>query len=564
MTNQDRPWIKSYDEWVEPDLTVPDVTYVELVEEGIRQFPDRPAFRFMGTTLRFRDLDDYSRRFAHFLAEAGCRQGDVVGINLPNSPQYLLAHAGVLRAGCITTGVSPLLSAKEIAHQLRDSGARVLVTLDAIFEHRFMKIQDQVPELSHVVVTSIADFFPGLKRILGKALKKIPTGKVVPVPGKTVLRFMDVLRTHPPEGPEVSISPDDVCLIQYTGGTTGLPKGAELTHRNMVSNVHQLTNWVNAELGTGVFCSGAPFFHVAGLMVGMLSMAAGWTQVLIPDPRNTRHICKEIARYRPTHLFNVPSLYQLLLANPKFKTLDFSQVKMCCSGAAPFSAEPFRALEAVVGEGKVIEIYGLTETSPILTMNPLAGPIKLGSIGLPMPNTRIKLADLETGSTEVALGEEGEIIAQGPQVMKGYHNKPEETAHAIREFQGQRWFFTGDIAKMDEDGYVFIVDRAKDMIIVGGFKVFSKEAEETLYDHPCVEYCAFIGVPNPERPGSELVKAVIQVKPEYKDRDPKGLEQDIIAYCKENMAPYKVPKIIQFVDEMPLTAVGKVDKKALR
>ena len=564
MTNQDRRWIKSYDEWVDPDLKVPDVSYVELVADCVRQFPDQAAFHFMGTTLTFREVDDYSRRFAHFLAEAGCRPGDVVGVNLPNSPQYLLAHIGILRAGCITTGVSPLLSAKEIAHQLRDSGARVLVTLDAIFEHRFLKVKDQVPELSHVVVTSVADFFPGLKRVLGKALKKVPTGKVVPVSGKTVVRFMDVLRAHPPEAPEASISADDVCLIQYTGGTTGLPKGAELTHRNMVSNMHQLMNWVNAQPGSGMFCSGAPLFHVAGLMVGMLSVAMGWGQILIPDPRNTRHICKEIARYRPTHLFNVPSLYQLLLANPKFKTLDFSRVKMCCSGAAPLSAESFRGLEGVVGEGKVIEIYGLTETSPILTINPLAGPKKLGSIGLPMPATRIKLADLETGTTEVGVGEEGEIIAQGPQVMRGYHNKPEETAHALREFQGQRWFFTGDVAKMDEDGYVFIVDRAKDMIIVGGFKVFSKEAEETLYDHPCVEYCALVGVPNPDRPGSELVKVVIQAKPEYQERDPKELEQEIIAYCKENMAPYKVPKIIRFVDEMPLTAVGKVDKKALR
>jgi len=284
----------------------------------------------------------------------------------------------------------------------------------------------------------------------------------------------------------------------------------------------------------------------------------------VPDPRNVGHICKEIARYRPTHLFNVPSLYQLLLAEPAFKKLDLSQIQMCCSGAAPFSAEPFRELEAIVGDGKVVEIYGLTETSPILTTNPLAGPKKLGSIGLPMPRTQIKLVDIETGTREVGVNEEGELIARGPQVMKGYHNKPEETDHALREFEGERWFFTGDVARMDEDGYVFIVDRTKDMIIVGGFKVFSKEAEETLYDHPCVEYCAMVGVPNPERPGSELVKAVIQTKPEYKDRDPKGLEQDIVAYCKENMAPYKVPKTIVFVDEMPLTPVGKVDKKALR
>jgi acyl-CoA synthetase (AMP-forming)/AMP-acid ligase II len=254
----------------------------------------------------------------------------------------------------------------------------------------------------------------------------------------------------------------------------------------------------------------------------------------------------------------------MLMDNPKFRKLDFSPLAFCLSGASPFPVESIRALEAIVGAGKVVEVYGMTETSPLITCNPHLGQKKIGTVGLPLSNTRVKLADLETGILEVPIGGEGELIIQGPQVMKGYLNRPEETAHALREFQGEVWMHTGDVARMDEAGYFTLVDRAKDMLNVGGFKVFSREVEEKLYDHPAVDLCAIIGVPNPQRPGSELVKLVIQRSQASKDRQEETLKQEILDFARENLSPYKVPKIVEFVDSLPLTPVGKVDKKALR
>jgi acyl-CoA synthetase (AMP-forming)/AMP-acid ligase II len=253
----------------------------------------------------------------------------------------------------------------------------------------------------------------------------------------------------------------------------------------------------------------------------------------------------------------------MLLAEPAFKELDFTNLVSCMSGASPFPLESLRALEGLVGEGKIVEVYGMTEASPLLTSNPMTKH-KIGSVGVPIQSTLIKLVDLETGTEEVAPGEEGELIASGPQIMKGYRNKPEETAHALREFEGRLWMYTGDVAKMDEDGFFTIVDRAKDMLIVGGYKVFSREVEETLYEHPAVKFCAIVGLPNPDRPDSEIVKALIQLDEASENKDHDSLKKDIADFCTENMAPYKRPKQIVFVDELPLTAVGKVDKKALR
>ena len=565
MTTYDaKPWLKFYARDLPPELEIPAKTYADLLEEAMDGKPDSPALYFMNKTISCRQLMDLSSRFGAFLLANGCRPGDVVGINLPNLPQYVIALTGALRIGCAVTGISPLLTPKEMAYQINDSGAKCLVTLDAIFEKRVQQIRDQVPDLQYIVATSIGDWLPRLKRFLGKLLKKIPSGTIAPIPGKQVVSMQQVLSESPPHIEAVAVTPADTCLLQYTGGTTGLPKGTILTHRNIVTNIHQITNWVAFDGSREVMCSAFPLFHLAGLMVGMAMLANAIPQCLIPDPRNTKHICHEIETYRPTLLTNVPSLYAMLLEEPKFKTLDFSHCKACISGAAPFAVEAIQAFEAVVGKGKVVEVYGMTETSPILTMNPLEGLKKIGTVGIPVQSTRIKLVDVETGTREVPVGEEGELIANGPQVMQGYHNKPGETAHAIREFEGEKWLYTGDVARMDEDGYFAIADRVKDMLIVGGFKVFSREVEETLYQHPAVEMCAIVGMPNPDRPDSELVKAVIQKTAAAREQDDLQLEKEIIAYCRENMAPYKVPKILAFMETIPLTAVGKVDKKALR
>lgn len=564
MSYDEKPWLKHYDADVFPDIDIPEISVVDKFNAIVSEFPDTPALHFLGITVTYKELGELADRFAQALIQNGCKPVDVVGINLPNVPQYLIAHFGALKAGCASSGVSPLLTPREMAYQLNYCKAKALVTLDAIFQHRLKDIAAQLPDLKIVVATGILDFLPWIKRILGRFIKKVPHGEVTPIQGKMVLRFMEILKEYPAMDPRVNVTPDDYCLIQYTGGTTGIPKGTILTHRNIVANLSQVDHWLKPAIGDLVVLSGFPLFHLAGLILGGAAAFYGGTQVLIPNPRDAKHIVKEMAKYRPTYLFNVPSLYMILVDEPDFHRLDFSKLIFCVSGASPFPVESIRQLEAVIGEGKVLEAYGMTETSPAVTMNPAKGKKKIGSVGVPISNTRVRLVDLDTGAGQVPLGEEGELIVLGPQVMKGYLNKPQETAIALREHDGEVWLHTGDVARMDEDGYFSIVDRAKDMLSVGGFKVFSRELEEKLYEQPAIEFCAIIGVPNPKRPGSDTVKLVVQPKQEFKEKDPELLKADILAFARDNFAPYKIPKIIEFIDNMPLTPVGKVDKKALR
>jgi long-chain acyl-CoA synthetase len=564
MNYDDKPWLSSYDEGLGPEVKIPDISLVDRFNEILRKFPDKPAIHFLNTMLTYQTLMGHANRFARALLENGCGRGDVIAVNLPNIPQCLIAQVGGLKAGCATSGLSPLLTPREMAYQLNDCRAKALVTVDPIFEHRLLSISDQLPHLNVVFSTGVLDFLPRIKQILARVLKKVPFGRVTPLPGKKVIRFMDVLRSYSDQSPGVKVVPEDLCLVQYTGGTTGLPKGTMLTHRNMIANVTQIFEWIKPEEGRETGVSGFPFFHLAGLALGLVGLAAGTAQVLIPDPRNTKHIIKEIARYRPTILVNVPTLYMMLLDEPEFRKLDFSNLNFCLSGASPFPADKIRELESVIGTNKLIEVYGMTETSPIITMNPRRGKKKIGAVGLPVQSTRVRLMDLETGAQEVPMGEEGELIVQGPQVMKGYLNKPDETDIAIREIKGEKWLYTGDVARMDPDGYFTIVDRSKDMLNVGGYKVFSREVEEKLYEHPAIEHCAIIGVPNPDRPGTERVKLVVQLAQSSKGRNREDIQAEILAFSKENLSPYKVPKIIEFTEEIPLTPVGKVDKKALR
>jgi len=571
----DMPWLKHYDPHVSPEIPLPEVSYLDVLEKGLSSDPGKVALHFLGTICTYKQLDDLSSRFAAFLVEKGCVKGDIVGINLPNIPQYTIAMTGIFKAGCVVSGISPLLTAKELHHQLVDSQAKVLITLDALFQERLLKMPGEASDLKQVVVTNVADFLSPLKLLLGKLLKKVPTGKVQPIAGKEIITYKQLISQYPPQKPSVKLTPDDICLLQYTGGTTGPSKGAVLTHRNVLFNILQLVQLIYKDIpsdkdildyqrGTEIVCSGFPFFHQAGLILGLTHMGLGNTQILVPDPRNTDQICNDIIKFKPTSLVNVPTLYQLLMENPLFKTIDFSSVRYCLSGAAPFDVDSFRQLGVYVGEGKVVELYGMTETSPLISMNPVYGKKKIGSVGLPAQNTRIKIVDVESGEKEMPVKEPGELIVNGPQVMKCYYNKPEATDNTIREFQGEKWLYTGDVAEMDEEGYLYLVDRTKDMLLVGGYNVYSKQIEETLYEIPEIELCAIIGVPNPDRPGSELVKGVIQTVSAVDKDGRKALEEKIMAHCKENLSAYKVPKILTFVDEMPLTAVGKIDKKVLR
>ena len=557
-------WRKSWD----PGLTDIDpakweTTYVDVIRSAFTNFPQKTALAFMGVEITFAELDRYTNRFADMLLKSGLKKGDVVGINMPNIPEYVIAWLGTLKAGCVVSGVSPLMSAEEMAYQLNDSQAKGVVTLDAIFAGRLVGIANDLPHLKVVVAASVGGFLPAIKRFLGKLLKKIPTGAVTPLPGKDVFRMEEVIKTtrFSDQLPKVDLTPDDIAYVQYTGGTTGAPKGAQLSHRNAVSDLLIVQTWLGWEPGADVALSGFPFFHIAGLFFNANCIFLGWTQVLVPNPRDTDYICQQIERYRPQVLVNVPSLFQMLLGNPKFKQLDHSNLRVCISAAAPFPEESQRELESIVGQGKLLEVYGMTETAPLTVMNPSNGPKKLGSIGLPLLNTDIKLKDPGTGE-EVPLGQPGEICVKGPMVLVDYFNKPDETRNS---FDDEGYFHTGDVAVMDEQGYLRIVDRTKDMIIVGGFKVFSKKVEEVLAEHPAVDMIAMVGVPNPDRPGSELVKAFVTLRPGYQyDGDEEALKQDIFKMAKERLAPYEVPKAIEIRPELPLTTVGKIDKKLLR
>ncbi len=573
ISYSNKPWLKWYDEHVTPEIPLPEFTMLDFLEKGFYADLEKEAFYFLGSSCTYAKLNNLSDRFTRFLVAKGCVKGDVVGIHLPNIPQYLFALAGAVKAGCVVSGVSPLLSPKELVHQLNDSKVKVLVTMDVLFEKNLAAVADQILDLEHVVVTNVADFLPTLKQIVGKLLKKIPTGKIGRLNNKRVISFKRLISSFPADKPKVALFPDDTCLLQYTGGTTGPPKGTVYTHKGVSVAVSQFIQWLyqdldikasilDAKRGQDTICSGFPFFHIAGIALGLFSLFLGNTQILVPDPRNTDQICNDMKKYAPTQLGNVPTLYQLMMDNPIFATIDFSSVKFCLSGAAPFDVDSMKRLESYVGKGKVVEVYGMTE-SPV-SMSPVCGKNKIGSVGIPVQSTKIKIVDVEDGTTEMPIGEPGELIVSGPQMMKEYQGNPKATKNAIREIDGDMYLYTGDVARMDEDGFLYLVDRTKDMLLVGGFNVYSKQVEETLYDIPEIELCAIIGVPNPDRPGSEIVKAVIQLKESAKGGNENPLKDKILTYCRANLAPYKVPKIIQMIDEIPLTAIGKVDKKVLR
>jgi len=543
-----------------------EISFTDAIQKTFDESSDKIALAFQGLEITFGEVDKYANQFANMLIDNGFKKGDVVAINLANAPEYPIAVVGILRAGCVLSGVSPLMSEVQMQYQLSDLGAGgrqvALVTLDAIFQERLTKIAKKLPQLKLVITTSIIGMFSKEDQEKIRAVRELPTGKVTPLEGKVVLDFHDdVLAKYPTDPPNIKISPDDLAFIQYTGGTTGPPKGAMLTHKNIVSDLLIIQTWLKWEKGKGIALSGFPFFHIAGIFFCINCIYLGWMQCLVPDPRDAMGICNQIKQYKPTALVNVPSLFQILINFRKFKRLDHSNLEVCMSAASPFPKESQEQLEAIVGEGKLLEVYGMTETSPLTTANPYKGKRLLGSIGLPLLNTDLKLLEPDTGK-EVPLGDPGEICVRGPMVMQGYLNKPEETAKAI---DADGFMHTGDVAWMDEEGYLRIVDRTKDMIIVSGFKVFSTKIEDVLSQHPAVGMIALIGVPNVDRPGSEIVKAFIQLDPNYEfDGNKDALTEDIISFAKEKCAPYEVPKMVEITEELPLTVVGKVDKKLLR
>ena len=552
-----KPWLKHYDDHVRENLHYPEKTFAQLYHEATAYIPSRVAVYYMGRGITYHELDTLANRFAHFLRMSGLNPGETVGVNLPNIPAYYISILGIQKAGCVLTGVSPLLQFKELEYQLNDSGTKLLVTLDALFE-KVATVVDRTG-VKTITTASIADFLSPLKRGLGKLLKKIPSGKINPINGIDVERFSDVLHQMPSDRIEEQLAPESPCLMQYTGGTTGPPKGAVLTHRNIVSQIHQVSTWLDIKSGEeSTLISAFPLFHQAGLILGMTTFAISGTQVAVPNPRDLDYLVSAMKTYKPNGVVNVPTIYLELLKNPKFRKLDFSGIEWFISGAAPFPPEYIKELEEVVGKDKLLEVLGMTETSPVHMGLPRYGTKKPGSVGIPFPDTEVKLVDPETREI-VPVAEPAELVVKGPQVFTiGYHNKPEETANTLRD----GWIFTGDICTMDEDGYFYVVDRLKDMVMVSGFKVFTRTVDDVLMGHPDIEMAATIGLPDPGRPGSEIVATVVVLESEVEKSD--ATKDKIIQFMRDKVAPYKVPKRIEFMEELPVSPVGKVLKRKLR
>jgi long-chain acyl-CoA synthetase len=541
-----KPWLKSYVEGIPEHLDYPEVPLTNVIDKGAREIPDNAAIYFLGRKINYRDLKNLIDKLATALADIGVKKGDVVALFLPNYPQFIIAYYAVLRIGAIATSLSLLATSPEAKYQLTDSGAETII-IDERNLSTFDKIKGET-NVRRIIVTALQDFLPG----------KPPVHKEI----KGAHWFLDLISKYEANPPNLSINPrEDTAVLQYTGGTTGTPKGAILTHYNLHSNAVQCEAWIReAEYGKEVMMANLPFFHLFGMEACMnMGLYCGATLVLNPDPRDISTLVYLIRTTKPTLMPGVPTLYMKILDHPDVinKKVDFSSLWVLVSGAAPCPPEILRKFKNMTS-AKLVEAYGMTETSPAATITPFGGKIKMGSVGLPISDTEIKLVDIETGTKEVPLGEPGEIVIRGPQVFKGYWNKPEETKNQLKN----GWLYTGDIGKMDEEGYFYVVDRKKEMVIVSGFKVYPREVDDILYEHPAIQMAATLGVPDPAKPGSEKVKAFIVLKPDYQPSE--ELKQNIIEFARKSLAPYKVPKIIEFREEVPTSLVGKVLKRPLK
>jgi long-chain acyl-CoA synthetase len=541
-----KPWLKSYVEGVPQHIEYPEVPLNNMIDKAAQEIPDNTAIHFLGRKINYRDLKVYVDRLATSLANLGVRKGDVVALFLPNYPQFVIGYYGALKIGAVATSLSLLATPPEAKYQLTDSGAETII-LDERYLPTLNTIKSDT-KVKRVIVTSLQDFLPG----------KPPVHKEIP----GAYWLLDLMNKYEPNPPKVKINAkEDAAVLQYTGGTTGTPKGAILTHYNLHSNAVQIDQWLREiKYGKEVVMANLPFFHLYGQEACMnMGLYGGGMLVLNPDPRDISSLVYLIKTTKPTLMPGVPTLYMKILEHPDVvnKKVDFSSLWVLVSGAAPCPPEVLRKFKNMTS-ARLVEAYGMTETSPAVTVTPFGGKVKVGSVGLPISDTDVKLVDIETGTKEVPLGEPGEIVVRGPQVFKGYWNKPEETRNQLKN----GWLYTGDIAKMDEEGYFYIVDRKKEMVIVSGFKVYPREVDDVLYEHPAVKMAATLGVPDPEKPGSEKVKAFIVLNPGYSASD--KLKEEIITHARKSLAPYKIPKIIEFRNEVPTSLVGKVLKRPLK
>lgn len=551
----DRVWHRFYDEGVPKELVLEDATVVDFFERSVREFPQAPAVVFLNARLTYAELDDQVNRFATALAGLGVKPGSRVAIQLPNLPQTVISFMAVLRLGAQAVMTNPLYMPPEIEHQWNDAGCEVAIVADYLFDQKVRAIRGKLP-VTKYVIASIPEYlrFP-LNLLAPLKLKKAKPPLVAKVAASSdVLFFKELIRSTAPNVPSHKPAIDDVAVIQYTGGTTGVSKGAMLTHRNLSANVQQIHSWFpDVQLGKEVLLAALPYFHIFGLTVCMCwPVRAGAALVLMPNPRDIGAIIKGISKHRASLFPAVPAMFNAINNTPGVERVDLSCVKSCFSGSAPITEDVQMKFESLTG-AKIVEGFGLTETSPVLTCNPLHGQRKIGHIGIPLPNTEVKVVDAEDGTREMPIGQEGELIARGPQIMKGYWQRPEATAEMIRD----GWLYTGDLAIMDEDGYLRIVGRKKDMILAGGYNIYPDEIDRVLQAHPAVFESCTIGIPDPKR--GETVKAFVVLNP-----GATVSAEELDSWCRERLAAYKVPRSYAFRDELPKSSMMKLLRRVLR
>jgi len=548
----EKPWLKFYEPHVPEHLDYPETTMPAALEETARKYPDHTALIFKDTKLTFREYNAAVDRFAAALQGLGVKKGDRVAVHLLNCPQFPIAYYAVLRIGGIVVPCNPVYTAREMRHQLKDSGAEVIVTLSLMYP--IVKQIRAETELRHVIVANIKTYLPPLLRVLFTLLKEKKGGHRVDISGDAnTYWFTDLLAKGPARPQPVELSWDDTAVLMYTGGTTGVSKGAQLTHQNILINAQQCKVWISAGEAEDISLTALPLYHSFAMTTCMnMDTLIGAAMLLIPDPRDLEDVLKNITKHKPTFYPGVPAMYVAINNYPDLSKYDVGSIKACVSGAAGLPVEVQKRFQELTG-ARLVEGYGLSEATPVTHANPIYGDNRVGTIGLPWPDTEAKIVDIETGEQVLGVGEAGELCIRGPQVMKGYWNMPEETANTLRE----GWLYTGDIAVMDEDGYFKIVDRKKDMILgAGGFNVYPREIEDVLYEYPKVLEVAAAGIPVAGK--GERVKVYIVLK-----KGETATEEEIIAFCRENLAPYKVPKFVEFRTELPKTMVGKILRRVL-
>ena len=552
---QPRVWHRFYDEGVPPGLDFEARPLPAFLERSAREHADATALIFLNRQLTYRQFKEDVDRFATALSALGVERGTRVAIQLPNLPQTVIAFYAVLSLGGIVVMTNPLYVAREIEHQWNDAGCTVAITADFLFAQRVAGIRSRLP-VQHYVIASIPDYlrFP-LNLLAPLKLRRAKPPLMASVHAGPGVHFMRrLIRTTPANPPRPTIDMDEPAALQYTGGTTGVAKGAVLTHRNLSCNVQQVAAWfVGARPGQEVMLGCLPFFHVFGLTVAMnFPVRVAGAIVLMPNPRDIHQMISNIATHRVTLFPGVPAMFNAIINAPGLDKIDLTSVTSCFSGGAPLPPDVLERFEVLTGS-KIVEGYGLTETSPVTHANPLNSRRKIGSIGVPVPNTDEKVVSVGDPSTEVPLGTQGELLLKGPQVMREYWNAPDESAAILTD----GWLHTGDIATIDEDGYCFLVGRKKDMIIAGGYNIYPDEVDTVLMAHPAVHESATIGVPDPER--GETVKSFVALRPgETASAD------DLITHCRLELAAYKIPRSIEFLDELPKSSALKILRRELR